>query len=489
MTVQLHEIAARLERERVLLQHAGSDVLVTGITDDSRAVSSGTIFCAWKGTARDSHDFVAGAAQKGAVAAIVERIVTDAGIPQLLVTDGRRAAAVAASVVYGSPESRLTIAGVTGTNGKTTTAWITRHVLSARYSVALIGTLGIFLPNGKPLQAETLTTPGPVELARVLSTLVERGVSAISMEVSSHALDQGRVQALRFDAAIFTNLTRDHLDYHGTVDAYRAAKCSFADLLRPGGAAVINADDPAWTGLETRAPRAIRFSLDDTTADLRAENVDIGSGGTRFVLVTKEGRAQIDLPLVGDFNVQNALGAAGAALAVGISLPEIAQALNDMAQVPGRLEKIHNDGYTVLRDYAHTPDALERVLSTLRPVTSGRLIVVFGAGGDRDRGKRPAMGEIAQRLADVAIVTSDNPRSENPDAIIDEIATGMRTGEYVRVVNRKEAISIALDIARAGDVVLLAGKGHETYQIIGTQKIDFDERAIVADLLKLRVQA
>ncbi|HUP89347.1 MAG TPA: UDP-N-acetylmuramoyl-L-alanyl-D-glutamate--2,6-diaminopimelate ligase [Longimicrobiales bacterium] len=485
MTVQLHEIAARLERESLLLQPASSDVLVTGITDDSRAVNSGTIFCAWKGSARDSHDFIAGAAQKGAVAAIVERVVADAGIPQLLVSDGRRAAAVAASVVYGSPEARLTITGVTGTNGKTTTAWITRHVLSARYSVALIGTLGIFLPSGKALQAETLTTPGPVELARVLSTLVERGVTAISMEVSSHALDQGRVQALRFDAAIFTNLTRDHLDYHGTVDAYRAAKRSFTNLLRSGGAAVINADDPAWTGLEASAPRAIRFSLDDATADVRAENVDIGSGGTRFVLVTKEGRAQINLPLVGDFNVQNALGAAGAALAIGMSLQEIADALNSMPQVPGRLEKIHDDGYTVLRDYAHTPDALERVLTTLRPVTTGRLIVVFGAGGDRDRGKRPEMGEIAQRLADVAIVTSDNPRTENPESIIEEITTGMRNGEHVRVVNRKEAIGIALDMARPGDVVLLAGKGHETYQIIGTQKIDFDERAIVSDLLGL----
>ena len=483
MSVRLRDVAGRLEREQLLLQDVSADVEVTGITDDSRAVTAGTIFCAWKGTTRDSHDFVVGAAEKGAVAAIVERIVSEANIPQLVVRDGRRAAAMAASEVYGSPETKLAIAGVTGTNGKTTTAWITRHVMSARYSVALIGTLGIFLPNGKPLLAESLTTPGPVELARVLSTLVERGVTAISMEVSSHALDQGRVQALRFDAAIFTNLTRDHLDYHGTVDAYRDAKRSFTRLLRAGGTAVINADDSAWDGLEATAPKALRFSIRDAAADVRAENIEIGPDGTRFVLIANGERAQIALPLVGDYNVQNSLGAAGACLALGFSLNEIAERLNNMPQVPGRLEKIHHDGYTVLRDYAHTPDALENVLTTLRPVTPGRLITVFGAGGDRDRGKRPEMGEIAQRLSDVAIVTSDNPRTENPDAIIDDITSGMRTGEYVRVVNRKEAIAIALEMAQPGDVVLLAGKGHETYQVIGTQKVDFDERAIVAELL------
>jgi UDP-N-acetylmuramoyl-L-alanyl-D-glutamate--2,6-diaminopimelate ligase len=475
-------MAARLDREHQLINAADTDALITGITDDSRRVSAGTIFCAWKGTSRDSHEFVATAAQKGAVAAIVERLVADAGIPQLVVKDGRRAAAIAASVMYGSPEAKLTIAGVTGTNGKTTTAWIMRHLLSARYSVALIGTLGIFMPDGT-LVAESLTTPGPVELARVLSTLVDGGVTAISMEVSSHALDQGRVQALRFDAAVFTNLTRDHLDYHGTIEAYLAAKRSFTELLRPAGAAIINGDDPAWTGLETSAPRAYRFSLADRGAEIRARDVRVSAEGTHFVLDAEGASEVIELPLIGAYNVQNALGAAGACLAIGYSLPEVARLLETVPQVPGRLEKIHGNSYTVLRDYAHTPDALENVLTTLRPVTEGRLIVLFGAGGDRDRGKRPEMGEIAQRLADVAIVTSDNPRNENPDSIIDEITGGMRTGEFVRVVNRRDAIAIALEMARPGDVVVLAGKGHETYQIVGSQKLDFDERAIVAQLL------
>jgi UDP-N-acetylmuramoyl-L-alanyl-D-glutamate--2,6-diaminopimelate ligase len=475
-------MAARLEREHQLIKAADADALVTGITDDSRRVATGTVFCAWKGTTRDSHDFVAAAAQKGAAAAIVERLVADAGIPQLVVKDGRRAAAIAASLMYGSPEAKLTIAGVTGTNGKTTTAWIMRHLLSARYSVALIGTLGIFMPDGT-LVAESLTTPGPVELARVLSTLVEGGVTAISMEVSSHALDQGRVQALRFDAAVFTNLTRDHLDYHGTIEAYLAAKRSFTALLRTNGAVIINADDPAWTGIETSAPRAYRFSLADRGAEIRARDVRVTAEGTHFVLEAEGGHEVVELPLIGAYNVQNALGAAGACLAIGYGLSDVARLLETVPQVPGRLEKIHGDSYTVLRDYAHTPDALENVLKTLRPVTKGRLIVLFGAGGDRDRGKRPEMGEVAQRLADVAIVTSDNPRNENPDAIIDEITGGMRTGEYVRVVNRRDAIAIALEMARPGDVVVLAGKGHETYQIVGSQKLDFDERAIVGELL------
>ncbi|MGQ0562756.1 MAG: UDP-N-acetylmuramoyl-L-alanyl-D-glutamate--2,6-diaminopimelate ligase [Gemmatimonadota bacterium] len=482
MSVRLRDVSARLEREQLLLQMDGADVPLTGITDDSRNVSAGTIFCAWHGTARDSHDFVAAAAQAGAAAAIVERLVSAAAIPQLVVKDGRRAAAVAASVLYGTPEAKLTIAGVTGTNGKTTTAWIMRYLLCARYSVALIGTLGIFMPDGT-LISESLTTPGPVELARLLSTLVDQGVTAISMEVSSHALDQGRVQALRFDAAVFTNLTRDHLDYHGTVAAYLDAKRSLVGLLRPGGAAVINADDAAWEGLADTAPRALRFTIADRPAELRAQDIAGSAEGTRFVLSEGGETAIVNLPLIGDYNVQNALGAAGACLALGYELPEVARLLSSVPQVPGRLEKIHSDEFTVLRDYAHTPDALERVLQTLRPITTGRLVVLFGAGGDRDRGKRPEMGEIAQRLADVAIVTSDNPRTENPEAIIDEITAGMRTGEYVRVANRREAIAIALELARPGDVVLLAGKGHETYQIIGSQRVDFDERAIVAELI------
>lgn len=486
----LRAIVSQLEQEKLVLQAPLSDVDVAGITDDSRTVKPGDLYCAWRGTTRDSHDFVASAAASGAVAAIVERDVEGIMIPQIVTRDGRRAAAVAANVVHGNPAEQLLVTGVTGTNGKTTTAWIMRHLLSARYSAALLGTLGIFMADGKPLQAESLTTPGPVELARVLSQLVQRGVNAISMEVSSHALDQGRVHALRFDAAVFTNLTRDHLDYHGTLEAYLAAKLSFVDLLRGHGAAVINADDAAWEGIEQRAQRTLRFGIARDDADVRAEDVDFRAAGTRFVLNCRGQRADVDLPLLGDYNVQNALGAAAACLSLGYAVEEIAALLSTVPQVPGRLEKIHTSEFTVLRDYAHTPDALERVLFTIREIVEGRVIVVFGAGGDRDRGKRPEMGEIAQRLADFAIVTSDNPRSESPEAIIDDIVAGMRSGEYARIVNRREAIAEALCSARTGDVVLLAGKGHETYQIVGSQRLDFDERAIVAELVKdLEVRA
>jgi UDP-N-acetylmuramoyl-L-alanyl-D-glutamate--2,6-diaminopimelate ligase len=479
----LRAIITELERRGLLVTATSDAADVTGCTDDSRAVRNGDLYCAWKGTARDGHDFVAGAVAKGAAAVLVERSLADIRVPQLVVKDGRRAAAVAANVVFSNPVERLVFAGVTGTNGKTTTAWIMRHLLSARYSAALIGTLGIFLPDGKPLQAESLTTPGPVELARVLSQLVQRGVTAISMEVSSHALDQGRVHALRFDAAVFTNLTRDHLDYHGTLEAYLEAKRSFVELIRDGGAAIINIDDAAWQGLDQRAQRALRFGITRNDADVSAQDIDYRPDGTRFVLSHAGQRAHVDLPLLGDYNVQNALGAAAACLSLGYDLDEVAALLCTVPQVPGRLEKIHTDHFTVLRDYAHTPDALERVLLTLRDVVTGRIITVFGAGGDRDKGKRPEMGSIAQRLADVAIVTSDNPRTESPEAIIDDIVAGMEPGHYARIVNRREAIAEALRSARAGDVVLLAGKGHETYQIVGSQKLDFDERAIVRDLL------
>ena len=471
-------------RERgLLVQAPASETQLGGITDDSRSVRRGDLYCAWRGTTRDSHEFAAGAVEKGAAALLVEHPVAGLDVPQIVVRDGRRAAAIAADVIFDYPSKKLTVLGVTGTNGKTTTAWIMRHLLNARYSAALIGTLGIFLPDGKPLQAESLTTPGPVELARVLSQLVQRGVTAISMEVSSHALDQGRVQALSFDAAVFTNLTRDHLDYHGTLEAYRDAKRSFVDLIRADGAAIINADDPAWEGLEQRAERALRYGIARNDADVGAQDVDYRADGTRFVLTCGDARAPVQLPLLGDYNVQNALAAATACISLGYSVAEVAELLHAVPQVPGRLEKIHSASYTVLRDYAHTPDALARVLQTLRAVTPGRIIAVFGAGGDRDRGKRPEMGRIAQQLADVAIVTSDNPRTENPDAIIDDIVAGMEAGRYARIVSRREAIAEALRSARAGDVILLAGKGHETYQIVGSEKRDFDERVIVADLV------
>ncbi|HEX2167789.1 MAG TPA: UDP-N-acetylmuramoyl-L-alanyl-D-glutamate--2,6-diaminopimelate ligase [Longimicrobiales bacterium] len=481
--VSISQLTRRLRAADLLVDEAVADVVFTGITDDSRSVTPGDLFCAWSGSSIDAHGYVSAAAEAGAVAALVERPAGDAGIPQVRVRDGRRAAAVAASVFFGEPELSLRLAGVTGTNGKTTTVWMLRHMLSQRVATASLGTLGAILNNGTVLPgSESLTTPGPVDLMRTLRALVDSGIRMVAMEVSSHALDQGRVHMLDFDVAIFTNLSRDHLDYHGTLEQYLVAKRSLVHRLKRDGTAVINADDRAWMGLTREAPSSLTFGVEHD-ADVRATHVELSATGASFDLHTPDGRAGTTLPLLGDFNVHNALGAAGACLALGFTVHETAESMATIPQVPGRLELISTEPCPVLRDYAHTPDALERVLTTLRPLTSGRLIVVFGAGGDRDRGKRPLMGAIAESHADVVIVTSDNPRTEDPDSIIDEIEGGM-TGPHVRITDRAEAIAHALGTAAADDVIVLAGKGHETYQIIGEDRHSFDEREIVAGVLR-----
>ena len=297
------------------------------------------------------------------------------------------------------------------------------------------------------------------------------------MEASSHSLDQGRLDGLGFAAGVFTNLTRDHLDYHGTMESYLAAKLKLTTLLTLQGVEVINLDDDAWRVLPTRAPR-VTFGL-HAAADLRASGVVLDAGGSRFRLEGRYGHAEASLPLLGDFNVSNALAAAACALGLGRPLDDVVSRLAATPQVPGRMERVAEAPCIVLRDYAHTPDALERALATLRPLTSGRIIVVFGCGGDRDRGKRPIMGRIAAEGADLAIATSDNPRTEDPGAIIDDIEQGMGGVPHLRIVDRLAAIHAALGEARWGDTLLLAGKGHETYQVLGTEKVPFDERAIV----------
>jgi UDP-N-acetylmuramoyl-L-alanyl-D-glutamate--2,6-diaminopimelate ligase len=480
----LGEVVARLRAADLVVAAPASDPVLRGIISDSRQVAAGDLFCAWQGTSVDSHTFLSVAEGAGAVAALVERPIEGGELAQVVVRDGRSAAAIASSFLYGDPAESLVLAGVTGTNGKTTTVWLLRHLLGGRYRAASLGTLGLVGPDsGWAPGGESLTTPGPVELAALLRGLVDGGVGAVAMEVSSHALEQARVQGIHFDAAVFTNLTRDHLDYHGTMEAYLAAKRSLVDHIRPGGVAVLNRADPAWAGLGEAAPRALEFAL-TPPADLWVEELVFGPFGARFRLDTREeGAVPVELPLLGAFNVQNALGAAAAALSLGVPLTEVAERLASTPQVPGRLEKIAHSPCPVLRDYAHTPDALERVLAAVRPLVAGRLIVVFGAGGDRDPGKRPLMGSVAERLADLAIVTSDNPRQEDPEAIVSQIVAGMSEGGYRRVVNRRDAIALALAEATAGDLVVLAGKGHETYQIVGSEKHHFDELEIVRELL------
>jgi UDP-N-acetylmuramoyl-L-alanyl-D-glutamate--2,6-diaminopimelate ligase len=487
--IPLRTIENALAEAGLLVERRGAlPADVDGVTDDSRAVARGGLFVAVRGADRDGHDFLDGAAQRGAAAAIVED-ASRTRLPSLVVRNGRRAAAVAASAAFDFPATQLQAVGVTGTNGKTTTVNMLRHLLSEPETAgatsapaASIGTLGVLVGSkGEPLDGgQGLTTPGPVELQRVFRALVDQGVSRVAMEVSSHALDQHRVEGVQFDAAVFTNLTRDHLDYHRTMDAYFAAKARLIGLLRSGGAAVVNMDDDAWTSLPVAA-RIITFGT-SVGAYVRCEEVRYRARGSEWTLVIGEERHAIALPLIGDFNVMNALGAAAGAWALGLSGARIAAALSTMPQVPGRLEVVHARP-AVLRDYAHTPDALARALDAVRPfVGAGRLIVVFGCGGDRDRGKRPEMGAIAASRADVAIVTSDNPRTEDPEAIIDEIEAGMGGVRHERIEDRRSAIARALELANADDVIVLAGKGHETYQIRGTAKLPFDEKLVVAEL-------
>jgi UDP-N-acetylmuramoyl-L-alanyl-D-glutamate--2,6-diaminopimelate ligase len=455
---------------------------VSGVTDDSRLVSDRGLFVAVRGSVADGHDYIENAAGLGMALAVVEAAGAWRG-PALVVTDSRRAVSLVGAAAHGFPARSLQVVGVTGTSGKTTTVAMLRHLLDAPQAPsASIGTLGVLMGSeGREFPGgQGLTTPGPIELHRVLRHLVDAGVRRVAMETSSHALDQHRVDGIAFAAAIFTNLTRDHLDYHGTMAAYLAAKAQLLALLAPDGAAVINADAPEWRGLPA-SRRTLRFGMAAANADVRAEGVAFGPSGSSWTLVHGATRAPVMLPLIGEFNVANALGAAAAAIALGMPVPDVARRLGTLPQIAGRLERIWEHP-VVLRDYAHKPDALERALAAVRPFVRGRLIVVFGCGGDRDPGKRPIMGEIAARLADRVVLTSDNPRTEDPERILDQIAAGMPGGDYIRIEDRRAAIAHAMQNAAPGDVVLLAGKGHETYQIRGTTKHPFDEAAIVRDL-------
>ena len=460
----------------------GEPGTLAGLTADSRSAEPGSVYVAIRGSQADGHRLVAAAAARGAAAAVVEA-PQEAPIPQAVVRDGRRAAVVLARAWYGDPAARLTLAGITGTNGKTTTTALVRHLLNEGGTAGSIGTLGAFDGAGDAVEstAGNLTTPGPVDLQATFAALAARGVETVAMEASSHSLDQGRLDGLSFAAAVFTNLTRDHLDYHGTMDAYLAAKLRLLGLLSLDGAAVVNLDDTAWRAVPPGA-RRITFGT-DPAADVRAVEVRLEASASDFRIEGCFGSADVRLPLLGDFNVANALAAAAAALALGRPLHRVAERLSAAPQVPGRMEVVAEEPCAVLRDYAHTPDALERALQALRPLTKGRLIVVFGCGGDRDRGKRPLMGRVAADHADLAIVTSDNPRTEDPERIIDDVVAGMQGSEFERITDRRAAIADALDAAEPGDTILLAGKGHETYQVLGTEKVPFDEREIVRGMV------
>lgn len=487
--IRTDSVESRLRERGVSFSWIGSPpASLAELRVDSRNVEPGDLFCAIPGTVADGHDFVAAAAEAGAVAAVVERPV-DVELPQLHLSDCRVAAAHLAALFAGDPASKLKLVGVTGTNGKTTTTLVLRHLLGELGPTAALGTLGLHLPGGVVSPRGRMTTPGPVQLNVDLSEASDTGAVWMAMEVSSHALDQRRVDGLSFAAAVFTNLSREHLDYHPDMASYRAAKLAFLELLTDAGTAVVNADDPAWDLPRFDAFRTVWFGT-APKATVRAEDVRHSALGSRWRLVAAGDTAEVELPLLGDFNVSNALAAAATAHALGCSVESIARRLADVPQIPGRMETLARPpGPLVVRDYAHTPDGLARALAALRLLAVGRLTVVFGCGGDRDRGKRPLMGETAAAGADRVIVTTDNPRTEPVARIIEDILDPLPPGAAEVMEDRAEAIRDAVLSSGSGDVVLLAGKGHETYQDIRGEKLPFDEAAIVAEIVAGSIEA
>ncbi len=458
------------------------DLEVLGVQEDSRLVTTGDVFVARAGTRTDGAKFVAQAHQRGAVAVLAETPLPDCPLPQVQVPNASAAAGLLAHAVLNHPSRAMRVVGVTGTNGKTTTAYIVRHLLaSANLRCGLIGTVAI--DDGRTNLPASMTTPGGVELAQIMATMRDRGCRAVAMEVSSHALHQHRTAGVNFAAAGFTNLTGDHLDYHGTMDAYRDAKAMLFDALPPDAVAVANTDDPAGDRmLERTAARTVRLGMSPSGETIpggwRADDLVVTSDATCFRLTSPAGAADVRMKLLGRHNVQNALVAAAmVGEAFGHTPQQLAEALATAAGAPGRLQRVEaGQPYTVLVDYAHTDDALENVLSALAPICRGTLRVVFGCGGDRDRTKRPRMARVAEKWAGAVYVTSDNPRTEDPQAILDEICLGFETNRprYVHV-DRRTAIQTALADAGEQDIVLIAGKGHEDYQIVGTTKHHFDD--------------
>ncbi|MET0648761.1 MAG: UDP-N-acetylmuramoyl-L-alanyl-D-glutamate--2,6-diaminopimelate ligase [Pyrinomonadaceae bacterium] len=466
---------------------------VVDVTHDSRQVEAGWLFVAIRGEKSDGNRFVADVERRGAVGVVSEsERPSDFRGGWIRVPEARRALALAAAEVHGHPSRELKLVGITGTNGKTTTAYLVASVAeSAGVTTALVSTVEYRVAGER--QAALHTTPEASDVERLLRRAVDAGCSVAVMEASSQALDLRRCDALRYEVAAFTNLTRDHLDYHGTMEAYFNAKRRLFDgsLGEPPRACVINVDDEYGARLyeEVKASglRVLRYSLREVEAEVTARGVESSMGGTRLTLRTPEGEREILSPLVGRPHVYNILTAAGCAHALGLGLEETAAALGVCGGAPGRFERVaHAGDFAVVVDYAHTDDALRNVLRTAREVARGRVITVFGCGGDRDRTKRAPMGEAAAGLSDVVIATSDNPRTEDPEAILRDVEEGLRSSgrPYLKITDRREAIFRAVAEARAGDIVVIAGKGHEDYQIVGTEKRHFDDREVAHEALE-----
>ena len=487
-------LAEIVKTVRPLAVEGTLDREITGITCDSRRVMPGNLFVAVRGERTDGHRFVDAAIDRGALAVVLE---SDASFRQrvtrIKVSDARRSMAQASAQFYNHPSQSLKVVGITGTNGKTTTAFMVRAIMEAAgFPCGLLGTVQYQI--GQRVIPASRTTPESVEIQEMMSQMLRAGCGGVSMEVSSHALDQSRVSEVDFDVAVFTNLSQDHLDYHGTMENYFESKVKLFNALgtvRKAGRAVVNADNAYGRELIKRlgGDHAVVSYGASSAAIVRAEDVRVSAEGSYFVVHTPQGSIPMSLPLIGRYNVSNALAAIGASLALGIDLPIIERALAKFQAVPGRVERIKTkEEPAVFVDYAHTADALRNVLVTLSELTRGRLIVVFGCGGDRDKGKRKPMGQAAAELADFSILTSDNPRTEEPQEILRQIEEGFWAStvrRYQVIEDRREAIERALDIARPGDTVLIAGKGHEAYQEFADTVVPFNDRLVVEEYSNL----
>lgn len=492
MSIRLEEILALLPNATV---QGSTDLLIESIAHDSRKVKSGTLFVCLSGNRSDGHNYINQARELGATAVLVEKDVECSGLTIIKVPDTREAMIKIAPSFFDYPGHKMRMIGVTGTNGKTTTTYLIREILrKAGYKVGVIGTIQILIED--LVLPVNNTTPDVIDLQAVLAEMLKNGIEYVVMEVSSHALALGRVAGCEFDIGVFTNMTRDHLDFHGTFENYAEAKAQLFRMLneeigcKPGKSAVINADDPISAFMLMNADcKKYTYGVKEK-ADFLAENVEIKASGAEFTLTTSSESVPLRLGITGMFNVYNVLAAIGATVAEGVSFDIIKRALEGFSSVPGRFELVSSgQPFSVIVDYAHTPDGLENILKTAREFAKRKIITVFGCGGDRDRTKRPIMGSIAAQYSDVVIATSDNPRSEDPDFILSEVEEGIVRGisegkVYKKISDRRQAIKAAINLAQKDDIVIIAGKGHETYQILKDKTVPFDDREVAREAIR-----
>ncbi|MGV3466945.1 MAG: UDP-N-acetylmuramoyl-L-alanyl-D-glutamate--2,6-diaminopimelate ligase [Heyndrickxia sp.] len=464
---------------------------IQDIVQDNRKVTAGSLFICIEGLTVDGHQFAQDAANKGAAAVLSEKPLDVNNIPVIIVPSTKRAMAILADFFYGQPTKKMKLIGITGTNGKTTTSHLIEQILrDAGGKTGLIGTM--YMKIGENIIETKNTTPDSLTLQKTFKQMIDEGVESAVMEVSSHALDQGRVFGCDYDIAVFTNITQDHLDYHHTMEAYlRAKSLLFAQLgnsydYEHPKFAVLNMDDSGSKQIQKEtAAHIISYGIDDQSAQFTAKDIEMNSRGTVFTLVSPEGECKVHLQLIGKFSVYNILAAISVGYVLNIPLDSIIQSVEKVKGVSGRFELVDaGQHFPIIVDYAHTPDSLENVLKTVQQFAKKRIFVVVGCGGDRDKTKRPVMAQIACKYATYPIFTSDNPRSENPESIIEDMEEGVKGHSYVKIVDRKEAINYAIREASEGDVVLIAGKGHETYQIIGDKINDFDDRIVASEAVR-----